>query len=81
MPRWKSHERFRGTCITQTFGAACEIMPNICYQPPMRSQGVLRACSRSVVWDRCAARLRPKVLYLALACAAVANQTNPSTAQ
>jgi hypothetical protein len=22
-------------CITQTFGAACEIMPNICYQPPM----------------------------------------------
>src|SRR5258706_16121003 len=25
----------RGTCIAQTFRAACEIMPNICYKPPM----------------------------------------------
>jgi hypothetical protein len=30
--RWvNSH----AACITQTFGAACEIMPNICYKPPM----------------------------------------------
>jgi hypothetical protein len=35
-----SHYCFRGTFIMQTFGAACERMPNICYQPPMRAEGI-----------------------------------------
>jgi hypothetical protein len=55
-------------CGTQTFGAACEIMPNICYQPPTRSEGVLRACSRSVVRVRGAA-------------ATVASRANEMTSQ
>jgi hypothetical protein len=33
------HYRLFGKCSTRTFGAACERMPNICYQPPMRSEG------------------------------------------
>jgi len=41
LSRWvNSHYCFRGTFIMQTFGAACERMPNIWDQPPMQSEGV-----------------------------------------
>jgi hypothetical protein len=32
-----------------TFGATCERMPNICYEPPIRSEGALRACPECCV--------------------------------
>jgi hypothetical protein len=52
LSRWvNSHYCFRGTFIMQTFGAACERMPNIWDQRPMQHITVIpRALACSCGW-------------------------------